>query len=107
MDLLDIVKDKVEPDYVNGQKDKGEERVAKRTKVFLQQVQKGVVEMQVIKSLKMNTIINFKHIYISHSNPFKETLLYQPGRSYSKEHVKKRKAKKGVLYHREVRNLEG
>ena len=62
MDLLDIVKDKVEPGllaqiicinnnlvqgYVDGSKDLVETKVSKRVKVFTQQVHKGVTEMEV------------------------------------------------------------
>ena len=47
MDLLDILKEKVEPGYLSGSKDVKETKVAKRVKIFTLQVQKGVQEMGV------------------------------------------------------------
>ena len=47
MDLLDILKDKVEPRYIGGYQDTKETRVAKRVKVFTHQAQRGVAELQV------------------------------------------------------------
>ena len=47
MDLLGSLKDKVEPCYVDGMVDSREARVTKRVKVFNQQVQKGVADMEV------------------------------------------------------------
>ena len=49
MDLLDLVKDKFEPGYLDGKSDAKEARVTKRVKIFDQQVKKGVAEMQVYK----------------------------------------------------------
>ena len=48
MDLLEMIKDKVEPDFIGGAVDKSETRVQKRIKVFSEQVRKGVTDMQVI-----------------------------------------------------------
>ena len=47
MDMLEVVRDKVEPDYKSGEVDASESRVVKRTKVFNQQIMKGVADMKV------------------------------------------------------------
>ena len=47
MDLLGVIQDKVEPDYIGGAVDKSETRVQKRIKVFSEQICKGVSDMQV------------------------------------------------------------
>ena len=79
MDLLDLVKDNVEPQYVDGHVDVEDVKVSKRTKVFLEQVHKGVLET-------------------------KSLLEYQPGRKYVKDHLSKGKAKKETQYQREKRD---
>ena len=50
MDLLDIVREKVEPGYIDCHRDEEETRVQKRMKIFSLQAQKGVLEMQVESS---------------------------------------------------------
>ena len=47
MDLLTLVAEKVEPKYIDGHIDKEELRVAKKVKIFQQQVDKGIMEIQV------------------------------------------------------------
>ena len=50
MDLNELVKEKVEPDYIDGHVDAEAVKVAKRKKVFLPQINKGVAEMKVINN---------------------------------------------------------
>ena len=52
MDFLDVVKDKIEPQYIDGSKDVEETKVSKRKKIFSKQVRKGVSEMQVSLNIK-------------------------------------------------------
>ena len=79
MDLLPILKDKVEPGYLDDSEDVKDTRVSKRTKVFRLQVEKGVKEME-------------------------DSLCYVSGRKYSKEHMPKGKSKRGGSYKREIRD---
>ena len=61
MDVLDLFDTKVEPAYVDGGLDLKDTKVKKRTKVFIQQTHKGVMETQV-------TRLMFKYDRISGNN---------------------------------------
>ena len=52
MDLLPIVKEKVEPTYMESKQDKEDTRVSKVKKVFADQAEKGVQEMKVKLNIK-------------------------------------------------------
>ena len=51
MNLLDIIEDKIEPNYIGGHVDKSEKRVEKREKVFAEQVYKAVSDMEAKKQI--------------------------------------------------------
>ena len=55
MDLLSLVRQKVEPQFTDGETDRKEARVAKRTKVFSEQIRKTVSEMKVYSAAKVFT----------------------------------------------------
>ena len=50
MNMGDLIKDKVEPGYIDGHVDKEDERVSKRVRVLDKQIERGFQEMQVRKS---------------------------------------------------------
>ena len=54
MDILEIVKDTVEPKYLSGEVDKRETRTRKRTQIFSEQIQKGVKDMKVFIGFKID-----------------------------------------------------
>ena len=56
MDLLAIVKDHVEPRYLDGHQDKEEVKVTKRVKIFHKQIEKGVREMKVMKYFSLTSM---------------------------------------------------
>ena len=47
MDLLDTLREKVESKYLDNHDDRKETRVSKTVKIFHEQVEKGVAEMEV------------------------------------------------------------
>ena len=81
MDLVNSLREKVEPSYLEGEEDVKENRVCKAVKLFTEQVRKAVEDM-------------------------KDSLVYQSGREYSKKYVPKGKAKRGIEYVREKRNKD-
>ena len=58
MDLLAIVKDHVEPRYLDGHQDKEDIKVTKRIKIFHKQIEKGVQEMKMIFFMKFERMKN-------------------------------------------------